>query len=73
MKEVDLDHAVPWPKGPTAGFNLECLCRRHHRMKQSQWRVRLHRNGIVEWTSPTGHTYRTTPGLTDIWRDLADT
>ncbi|REF30578.1 HNH endonuclease signature motif containing protein [Calidifontibacter indicus] len=70
IKNVDLDHAVEWPQGPTATVNLECLCRRHHRMKQTQWRIRLHPNGIVEWTSPTGHTYRTTPGLTETWHDL---
>ena len=72
IKNVDLDHAVEWPQGPTATVNLECLCRRHHRMKQTQWRIRLHPNGIVEWTSPTGRTYRTTPGLTDAWHDLTD-
>ncbi|WP_431842097.1 HNH endonuclease [Calidifontibacter indicus] len=72
IKNVDLDHAVEWPQGPTATVNLECLCRRHHRMKQTQWRIRLHPNGIVEWTSPTGHTYRTTPGLTETWHDLTD-
>ena len=72
IKNVDLDHAVEWPQGPTATVNLECLCRRHHRMKQSQWRIRLHPNGIAEWTSPTGHTYRTTPGLTETWHDLTD-
>ena len=72
IKNIDLDHAVEWPQGPTATVNLECLCRRHHRMKQTQWRIRLHTNGIVEWTSPTGHTYRTTPGLTETWHDLTD-
>ncbi|MGV0853925.1 HNH endonuclease signature motif containing protein, partial [Mycolicibacterium phlei] len=25
----DLDHAVPWPLGPTQASNLRCLCRHH--------------------------------------------
>jgi hypothetical protein len=29
----DLDHAVPWPHGPTAPANLGPLCRRHHNLK----------------------------------------
>ncbi len=33
VMECDLDHQLPHPDGPTAGFNLRGLCRRHHRMK----------------------------------------
>lgn len=29
----DIDHEVPHPQGPTAGWNLRALCRRHHRQK----------------------------------------
>jgi hypothetical protein len=29
----DLDHAVPWPHGPTTPANLGPLCRRHHNLK----------------------------------------
>ena len=29
----DLDHAVPWPHGPTTADNLGPLCRRHHNLK----------------------------------------
>lgn len=32
-EHCDLDHRIPWPKGPTTGTNLQALCRRHHRMK----------------------------------------
>ncbi|MGZ6804959.1 MAG: HNH endonuclease signature motif containing protein, partial [Nocardioidaceae bacterium] len=32
---TDKDHALPWPLGPTSPENLHCLCRRHHRAKQS--------------------------------------
>lgn len=32
-EHCDVDHRIPWPKGPTTGTNLQALCRRHHRMK----------------------------------------
>ncbi|MGZ6825926.1 MAG: DUF222 domain-containing protein [Mycobacteriales bacterium] len=32
---TDKDHARPWPLGPTDPANVHCLCRRHHRAKQS--------------------------------------
>ncbi len=32
-RRCDLDHAVPWPFGPTTPGNLICLCRHHHRLK----------------------------------------
>lgn len=31
--DCDLDHATPWPHGPTAVHSLGPLCRRHHRLK----------------------------------------
>lgn len=31
----DADHVEPHPRGPTAGFNLDSKCRRHHMMKGS--------------------------------------
>ena len=58
----DLDHARPWPAGPTALANLMCLCRRHHRIKQRPgWTVRLLPDGRAEWTDPTGRTRTTHP------------
>lgn len=33
VTECDIDHHVPHPQGPTAGWNLRGLCRRHHRQK----------------------------------------
>ncbi len=40
-----------------------CLCRRHHRVKQSPgWSVRLARDGTATWTDPAGRT-RTTSAL----------
>ncbi len=38
----DLDHREPWPAGPTAGHNLQPLCRRHHAHKGhglGRWRL----------------------------------
>jgi len=56
----ELDHTVDAALGgPTALSNLAHLCQRHHSMKQfTAWRVRQHPGGILEWTSPTGRTYR---------------
>jgi hypothetical protein len=55
----DLDHTRPWPSGPTSPCNLSCLCRRHHRLKQSPaWRIAT-RDGVATWTAPTGHVYLT--------------
>ena len=56
----DLEHVTPWPLGPTHPANLMCLCRRHHRVKQTlRWRVRIDPDATVTWTDPTG-TLRTT-------------
>ncbi len=58
----DLDHAVPFPAGPTSAANLTCLCRRHHRTKQRPgWRVVLHPDASMTWTDPTGRTRTTDP------------
>ncbi len=59
-RRCDLDHAKPWPNGPTTPTNLGGLCRRHHRLKQRRrWTYHLHPDGTATWTSPTG-TQRTT-------------
>ena len=56
----EIDHTIDAAQGgPTALWNLAHLCQRHHSMKQfTPWRVRQHPGGILEWTSPTGRTYR---------------
>jgi hypothetical protein len=42
------------------------LCRFHHRLKQNP-RWNAHNTGpTTQWTTPTGHTYSTTP---HDWRD----
>lgn len=58
----DVDHVVPWPLGPTHPTNLMCLCRRHHRIKQTvRWRVRFDPDATVTWTDPTGSLRTTLP------------
>jgi hypothetical protein len=57
----DLDHTIPWPKGPTTAGNLGALCRRHHRLKhETTWQL-TQINGRFCWTSPTGRRYITEP------------
>jgi hypothetical protein len=61
-ESCDIDHTVPYPKGPTANTNLGLLCRRHHLVKHhTRWRLQQPEPGHFQWTSPTGHTYLTTP------------
>ncbi len=61
-RRCDLDHVTPWPAGPTTADNLAALCRHHHRLKhQSPWSVRAGPGGTLDWTSPSGHAYRTAP------------
>lgn len=58
----DLDHVRPWPEGPTSAANLLCLCRRHHRVKQSAgWSLRLAPDGTATWTGPMGAVRSTAP------------
>ncbi|MGV0815946.1 HNH endonuclease signature motif containing protein, partial [Mycolicibacterium boenickei] len=62
----DLDHSVPWPAGATHPGNLGPKCRTHHLIKtfrtgENGWTDIQHPDGSHTWTSPTGHTYHTTP------------
>jgi hypothetical protein len=66
-EHCDLDHAVPWPFGPTHPSNLRALCRKHHLLKtfwadQGGWRDQQFPDGTIVWTTPTGKTYTTRPG-----------
>lgn len=63
----DIDHAIPWPFGPTHPSSLRCLCRKHHLLKtfwggDGGWRDEQAADGTIVWTSPTGRTYTTYPG-----------
>ena len=65
----DIDHARPWPFGPTHASNLNCKCRQHH-MKTfctgiGGWSDVQLPDGTLIWTSPTRphrHEYTTKPG-----------
>ena len=68
----DIDHTVPFPFGPTHPSNLKLLCRFHHLLKTfysscGGWADRQLPDGTVEWTAPSGHTYATTPGGSDLF------
>jgi Domain of unknown function (DUF222) len=66
-RRCDVDHCRPWQHGGVTEIcNLQCLCRKHHRLKQNPaWRVRSD-GSTTEWRAPTGHTYTTRP---HDWRD----
>lgn len=55
---TDADHRDAWPLGKTAAWNLQCVCRHHHRAKQARFEVALRRDGTTVWTSRvTGRPY----------------
>ncbi|ANW65911.1 hypothetical protein BCA37_22145 [Mycobacterium sp. djl-10] len=79
---ADLDHSIPFDHqhplrgGWTAGFNLDPKCRAHHRIKtfltgEGGWTTKQLTGGTIEWTSPTGRTYRSTPDGAELFDDLA--
>ncbi|BAJ76300.1 hypothetical protein MTES_3336 [Microbacterium testaceum StLB037] len=59
----EVDHTLDYALGgPTHIRNLAHLCQRHHTQKQfTRWTVKQLSDGILEWTSPTGRTYRDEP------------
>ncbi|WP_293334078.1 HNH endonuclease signature motif containing protein [Mycobacterium sp.] len=68
----DLDHTVPHDQGgATHASNLKCLCRQHHLIKTFWgWRDKQLPDGTVIWTSPSAHTYVTTPGSALLFPSL---
>lgn len=64
----ELDHVQPWEHGgDTSATNLVALCPSDHRAKsRGDFRVSRETNGTIEWTSPTGHTYRRAPDGTVV-------
>ncbi len=66
-ESCDLDHAIPWPLGPTHASNLRALCRKNHLLKtfwsgEDGWRDQQFADGTIVWTSPKGKIYVTRPG-----------
>jgi hypothetical protein len=58
----DLDHVIPHPDGPTAGWNLDPKCRSDHRGKTHAGFTTRLAGGQVTWITPTGHRYNTKTG-----------
>jgi hypothetical protein len=59
----DLDHTRERQHdGPTSHDNLAHLCPKHHAEKHhTGWDLKHIGDGVIEWTSPTGHTYFSEP------------
>jgi hypothetical protein len=62
-ENTDIDHSIPFQRGgPTSQTNGHCLCRRHHRAKQSRhWTVTRGAGGESRWTSDLGTSHTSTP------------
>jgi hypothetical protein len=72
---VPFNHADPASGGLTVPWNLACYCREHHRLKTFHggprgWRDEQLPDGTIIWTSPTGRSYRTTPGGPDLFPQM---
>lgn len=73
---VELDHRVPWPHGQTSVWNLQPLCKKHHKVKHSHgYTVTREADGSYTWTSRFGTTTHTpAPDYpTPVWDQLATT
>ncbi len=60
----DIDHGIGHADGgPTACWNLCCLCRRHHRIKTlaTGWSFTLLTDGSLEVRTPAGIVRHTRP------------
>jgi hypothetical protein len=68
----DLDHTIPYAQGGvTHAANLKCYCRLHHLIKTFYgWAEQQLPDGTLILTSPTGHTYVTTPGSALLFPSL---
>ena len=53
----DLDHLQPWAEGgQTSEDNLNAFCGREHKLKDAPgWKIDVHPDGRLTWTTPTGH------------------
>jgi hypothetical protein len=60
--DSELDHIIPYPKGPTSEQNLMGGCGHDHHAKHAPgWRVRARPGRRIEWITPTGHRYYSDP------------
>jgi hypothetical protein len=60
--DSELDHIIPYPKGPTSEKNLMGGCGHDHHAKHAPgWQVRARPRGRIEWITPTGHRYCSDP------------
>jgi hypothetical protein len=68
----DIDHTIPYSQGgATHASNLKCYCRTHHLIKTfSGWGEQQLPDGTLILTSPSGHTYVTTPGSALLFPSL---
>jgi hypothetical protein len=67
-ESCELDHTTDWAHGGETGrANLHHLCPKHHHLKHdtSGWSVTAHPGRTLEWSSPTGRKYSTTPRTSD--------
>jgi hypothetical protein len=60
---ADYEHNIPFEKGgATCLCNGDSKCDRDHQIKQHpDWHTRVIKPGIIEWTTPSGRKYTTTP------------
>jgi hypothetical protein len=78
-RQCDIDHSIPYKKikgkvvqGWTRYWNLGCLCRFHHQVKQMPgWHLEQDRGRFI-WTTPTGLRFITYPGADDPDAELPD-
>jgi hypothetical protein len=65
-RSCDIDHAVAWPEGKSAGTNLGPLDRRHHRYKHAtKAEVGIAEDGTATIKTRWGQTYTTKPELVE--------
>ena len=60
-RTTDKDHRIPWPRGSTSADNLSCLCRHHHRAKHTSFTVARAPDGVLTWTTRSGHEFHRLP------------
>jgi hypothetical protein len=70
--DCDIDHTIPYSQGgATHAGNLTCKCRTHHLVKTFyDWNEQQLPDGTLILTSPSGHTYVTTPGSALLFPSL---